>query len=165
MILGNHDMNLKNSGRLDAISPIVEYLNHPNIHFHKYSDVVEVADGVDLHVLSIVDPENWKTELPQDRVNIALYHGSVVGSVTDSGWMMTHGDISLDELEKYDYALLGDIHKTNQKVDSEGRARYPGSLIQQNHGESNIMARVMIKVILFGISKIRMYGTRDIFRL
>ena len=137
MILGNHDMNLKNSGRLDAISPIVDYLDHPNIHFHKYASVVEVADGIDLHVLSIVDPENWKKELPKDRVNVALYHGSVVGSVTDSGWMMTHGDISLDEIEKYDYALLGDIHKTDQKVDSEGRARYPGSLVQQNHGESN----------------------------
>jgi DNA repair exonuclease SbcCD ATPase subunit len=127
MILGNHDMNLKNSGRLDAISPIVEYLEHPNIHFHKYASVVEVADGIDLHVLSIVDPENWQKDLPEDRVNIALYHGSVVGSVTDSGWMMTHGDISLDELEKYDYALLGDIHKTDQKVDNDGRARYPGS--------------------------------------
>ena len=137
MILGNHDMNLKNSGRLDAISPIVEYLDHPNIHFHKYSSVVEVADGIDLHVLSIVDPDNWQTDLPEDRVNIALYHGSVVGSVTDSGWMMTHGDISLDELEKYDYALLGDIHKTDQKVDNDGRAKYPGSLVQQNHGESN----------------------------
>ena len=137
MILGNHDMNLKNSGRLDAISPIVDYLDHPNIHFHKYASVVEVADGIDLHVLSIVDPENWKKDLPEDRVNIALYHGSVVGSVTDSGWMMTHGDISLDELEKYDYAMLGDIHKTNQKVDSDGRAKYPGSLVQQNHGESN----------------------------
>ena len=137
MILGNHDMNLKNSGRLDAISPIVDYLEHPNIHFHKYASVVEVADGIDLHVLSIVDPENWQKELPEDRVNIALYHGSVVGSVTDSGWMMTHGDISLDELEKYDYAMLGDIHKTNQKVDNEGRAKYPGSLVQQNHGESN----------------------------
>ena len=137
MILGNHDMNLKNSGRLDAISPIVDYLNHPNIHFHKHASVVEVADGIDLHVLSIVDPENWKKELPEDRVNVALYHGSVVGSVTDSGWMMTHGDISLDELEKYDYALLGDIHKTDQKVDKDGRARYPGSLVQQNHGESN----------------------------
>jgi DNA repair exonuclease SbcCD ATPase subunit/DNA repair exonuclease SbcCD nuclease subunit len=137
MILGNHDMNLKNSGRLDAISPIVEYLEHPNIHFHKYASVVEVADGIDLHVLSIVDPENWQKDLPEDRVNIALYHGSVVGSVTDSGWMMTHGDISLDELEKYDYALLGDIHKTDQKVDNDGRARYPGSLVQQNHGESN----------------------------
>jgi len=137
MILGNHDMNLKNSGRLDAISPIVDYLNHPNIHFHKYASVIEVADGIDLHVLSIVDPENWKEQLPDDRVNIALYHGSVVGSVTDSGWMMTHGDISLDELEKYDYAMLGDIHKTDQKVDKAGRARYPGSLVQQNHGESN----------------------------
>ena len=79
MILGNHDMNLKNSGRLDAISPIVDYLKHPNIHFHKYASVVEVADGIDLHVLSIVDPENWQKELPEDRVNIALYHGSVVG--------------------------------------------------------------------------------------
>ena len=137
MILGNHDMNLKNSGRLDAISPIVDYLDHPNIHFHKYSSVVEVADGIDLHVLSIVDPDNWQTELPEDRVSIALYHGSVVGSVTDTGWMMTHGDISLDELEKYDYALLGDIHKTDQKVDDDGRAKYPGSLVQQNHGESN----------------------------
>ena len=137
MILGNHDMNLKNSGRLDAISPIVDYLDHPNIHFHKYASVLEVADGIDLHVLSIVDPENWKKELPKDRVNVAVYHGSVVGSVTDSGWMMTHGDISLDELEKYDYALLGDIHKTDQKVDKDGRARYPGSLVQQNHGESN----------------------------
>jgi DNA repair exonuclease SbcCD ATPase subunit/DNA repair exonuclease SbcCD nuclease subunit len=137
MILGNHDMNLKNSGRLDAISPIVDYLQHPNIHFHKYASVVEVADGIDLHVLSIVDPENWKKDLPEDRVNIALYHGSVVGSVTDSGWMMTHGDISLDELERYDYALLGDIHKTDQKVDNDGRAKYPGSLVQQNHGESN----------------------------
>ena len=137
MILGNHDMNLKNSGRLDAISPIVDYLDHPNIHFHKYASVVEVADGIDLHVLSIVDPENWQKELPEDRVNIALYHGSVVGSVTDSGWMMTHGDISLDELEKYDYAMLGDIHKTDQKVDNHGRAKYPGSLVQQNHGESN----------------------------
>ena len=137
MILGNHDMNLKNSGRLDAISPIVDYLDHPNIHFHKYASVVEVADGIDLHVLSIVDPENWQKELPEDRVNIALYHGSVVGSVTDSGWMMTHGDISLDELEKYDYAMLGDIHKTDQKVDNDGRAKYPGSLVQQNHGESN----------------------------
>ena len=157
MILGNHDMNLKNSGRLDAISPIVEYLDHPNIHFHKYSSVVEVADGIDLHVLSIVDPENWQTDLPENRVNIALYHGSVVGSVTDTGWMMTHGDISLDELEKYDYALLGDIHKTDQKVDADGRAKYPGSLVQQNHGESNDKGYLM-----WDIQDKNMWDTRHV---
>jgi DNA repair exonuclease SbcCD ATPase subunit len=157
MILGNHDMNLKNSGRLDAISPIVDYLNHPNIHFHKHASVVEVATGVDLHVLSIVDPENWQKDLPKDRVNIALYHGSVVGSVTDSGWMMTHGDISLDELEKYDYAMLGDIHKTDQKVDNDGRARYPGSLVQQNHGESNDKG-----YLIWDIQDKNMWSTRHV---
>ena len=34
------------------------------------------------------------------------------------------------------YAMLGDIHKTDQKVDNDGREKYPGSLVQQNHGES-----------------------------
>jgi len=49
---------------------------------------------------------------------------------------MTHGDISLDRLTEYDYALLGDIHKPNQPLDKEGRIRYAGSLVQQNFGES-----------------------------
>ena len=31
----------------------------------------------------------------------------------------------------------GDIHKTNQILDEEGRIRYPGSTIQQNLGETN----------------------------
>ena len=42
---------------------------------------------------------------------------------------MTHGDIDMETLEKYDYGLLGDIHKTDQKVDNDGRARYPGSYL------------------------------------
>ena len=33
MLLGNHDMNLKNNSRLDAITPIVENLEHPNLIF------------------------------------------------------------------------------------------------------------------------------------
>ena len=136
MILGNHDMNLKNGARLDAITPIVENLKHKNVHFIKNSEVIEVADGIDLHVLSIVDPENWQETPPDDRVNIALYHGAVVGSKTDTGWVMTHGDIDIDTLAKYDYGLLGDIHKTHQKIDDDGKCAYPGSLIQQNHGET-----------------------------
>jgi DNA repair exonuclease SbcCD ATPase subunit/DNA repair exonuclease SbcCD nuclease subunit len=137
MLLGNHDMNLKNNSRLDAITPIVENLQHPNLNFHKFSETVSIAENIDLHVLSIVDPDNWVKDLPADKINIAAYHGSVVGSVTDTGWTMTHGDIDLETLERFDYALLGDIHKTNQTVDSDGRARYPGSLICQNHGETN----------------------------
>ena len=136
MILGNHDLSARNSSRLDAISPIVDSLNHADIHFHKYSSIVPVSSDIDLHVLSIVDQTNWPKAVPEDKINIALYHGSVVGAATDTGWKMTHGDIDLESLEKYDYALLGDIHKTNQRIDKDGRAAYPGSLIQQNHGES-----------------------------
>jgi len=33
--------------------------------------------------------------------------------------------------------MLGDIHKTNQILDTEGRVRYCGSTVQQNHGETN----------------------------
>lgn len=137
VILGNHDLNLRNLNKIDVISPIVESLNHPNIHFHKFSKVVNLTDDINIHVLSIVDEDNWEMPTDEDKVSIALYHGSISGIVTDTGWVMQHGDIDNSTLNQFDYVLLGDIHKTNQSVDKKGKQRYPGSLIQQNHGETN----------------------------
>ena len=136
VILGNHDLNLSNKDRQDAVTPIVEALKNPNIILHKYSEKFNIGD-FNFHVLSIVDEENWDLNVDESKVNIALFHGSVEGSQTDMNFTMTHGDIGFDVLEKFDYALLGDIHKTNQSLDFAGRCRYPGSLIQQNHGETN----------------------------
>jgi len=136
VILGNHDLNLSNKDRQDAVTPIVEALKNPNIILHKYSEKFNIGD-FNFHVLSIVDEENWDLNVDETKVNIALFHGSVEGSQTDMNFTMTHGDIGFDVLEKFDYALLGDIHKTNQSLDFAGRCRYPGSLIQQNHGETN----------------------------
>ena len=136
VILGNHDVNVKNPHRLDAVSPIVNALNHKDIHFHKYSKEVDLGDDIVLNVLSILDQEEWKPPTNKDKINIVLYHGAVKGVVTDTGWVMEHGEIDYDTLENYDYALLGDIHKTNQKIDEKGKARYPGSLVQQNFAET-----------------------------
>ena len=136
IILGNHDLNLRNLSKIDAVSPLVAALDHPNIHFHKYSEEVDVGGGFCFHVLSIIDEENWTLPTDMDKVHIALFHGSVAGVQTSTGWTMTHGDISLDRLTEYDYAMLGDIHKPNQELDKEGRIRYAGSLVQQNFGES-----------------------------
>jgi DNA repair exonuclease SbcCD nuclease subunit len=61
----------------------------------------------------------------------------VSGVTTDTGWVMTHGDHPIEVFEGHDYVLLGDIHKTNQILDDEGRVRYPGSTVQQNFGETN----------------------------
>lgn len=137
IILGNHDLNLSNKDRQDAITPIVDALKNPNIFLHKYSKKFTLSKKFNFHVLSIVDKENWNLNVDADKVNIALFHGCVAGCETDIGFPMTHGDIEFSELENFDFALLGDIHKTNQPLDFAGRCRYPGSLVQQNHGETN----------------------------
>ena len=53
------------------------------------------------------------------------------------GWVMDYGDHDVSIFAGHDYAMLGDIHKTNQILDEDGRVRYCGSIVQQNHGETN----------------------------
>ena len=137
IILGNHDGNLKNSGRQDAITPIVDALQHENLHLLKDAGELDIGDDLVLNVLSVFDEDNWVKPSNQDKINIALYHGAVSGVTTDTGWVMDHGDHDISVFSDFDYAMLGDIHKTNQILDEDGRIRYCGSTIQQNHGESD----------------------------
>ena len=136
IILGNHDGNLKNEHRQDAITPIVNALAHPQLHLLKDAGET-VVDNIIFNVLSVFDEENWVKPSSDEHINIALYHGSVSGVKTDTGWVMTHGDHPIEIFEGHDYVFLGDIHKTNQILDDEGKVRYPGSTVQQNFGETN----------------------------
>ena len=136
IILGNHDGNLKNEHRQDAITPIANALAHNNLHLLKNAGESVVGD-VALNVLSVFDEDNWMKPSDPSRINIALYHGSVSGVKTDTGWVMDHGDHPISIFRGHDYVFLGDIHKTNQILDDEGRVRYPGSTVQQNFGETN----------------------------
>ena len=66
-----------------------------------------------------------------------LYHGSISGCRTDGGWTMDVGEHDTSIFEEFDYAMLGDIHLRQIKaIDKDGRIRYAGSTIQQNHGET-----------------------------
>jgi len=136
IILGNHDGNLKNEHRQDAVTPIVRALQHKNLHLLKESGEVLVGD-ITFNVLSVFDEDNWVKPSDPSRINIALYHGSVSGARTDTGWVMDHGDHPISIFEGHDFAFLGDIHKTNQILDDEGRVRWPGSTIQQNFAETD----------------------------
>ena len=137
IILGNHDGNLKNEHRQDAITPIANALDHPNLYLLRDAGETKLDDKFTLNVLSVFDEENWVKPSDDESVNIALYHGSVSGVKTDTGWVMTHGDHPITVFEGHDYVFLGDIHKTNQILDDEGRVRYPGSTVQQNFGETD----------------------------
>ena len=137
VILGNHDGNLKNSSRQDAITPVAEALDDPNLFLLKDSGEVNLNGNFTLNVLSVFDRDNWISPSDNRKINIALYHGAISNSRTDLGWIMEHGEDNLSIFEEFDYAFLGDIHKTNQILDHDGKIRYAGSTVQQNHGETN----------------------------
>jgi len=134
IILGNHDGNLRNGSRQDALSPIVRAINSPSLNLIKHAGEVKLNNDFCLNVLSVFDEENWKKPTNQDLVNIALYHGAINKSKTDSNWTLD-GDHGVAIFEDFDFAFLGDIHKT-QQLDEEGRIWYAGSTVQQNFGES-----------------------------
>ena len=135
-ILGNHDGNLKNSSRQDALTPIFNALNNPNLHLLKESGETNINDEVCLNVLSVFDRENWIKPTNSDKINIALYHGSISNCKTDVGWVMLNGEDTMEIFDGFDFAMLGDIHR-RQILDKAGRIWYAGSTVQQNHGESN----------------------------
>ena len=125
------------SSRQDALSPIAKALNHKNLFLLKESGEVNLNEQFTINVLSVFDRDNWQIPTNPDRINVALYHGAVSGVKTDTGWVMENGEDDINIFNNFDYGFLGDIHKTNQSVDSAGKVRYPGSTVQQNHGETN----------------------------
>ena len=145
-VLGNHDGNLTNDNRQDTISPIVAAINNPKIVlFKKSGNYIIPETSINLCVLSCFDELGWdNVQTDKDLINVAMFHGSVRGCKTDSDWVMTHGEADISMFERFDFALLGDIHK-NQFLahrSHDGATRdmkpwigYPGSLIQQNYGE------------------------------
>ena len=136
IILGNHDGNLKNSSRQDALTPIVAALDLPQLHLLKNSGETHLNDEVCLNVLSVFDRDSWSKPTDDSKINIALYHGSISNCKTDTNWTMSFGEDDISIFDNFDFAMLGDIHR-RQFLDKEGRIWYPGSTVQQNHGETN----------------------------
>lgn len=133
-VLGNHDLNLNNRNRLDALSPIVNNLKHPNLHFLKESGIYEIAD-VSFVVMSVFDePENFiKAKDVNGKTKIALFHGIIANSKTDFGFVLD-SNVKISIFKGYDMALLGDLHR-QQYMNNEKTIAYCGSCLQQSHGE------------------------------
>ena len=137
VMLGNHDGLVLNTDRQDAISPILRALNLPNVHLYRDSGVFPCNKlGVNWCVFSPFDELNYSNVVPKNNgnINIALYHGAVWGSHTDTNYMLD-GETGMSLFKPFDFTMLGDIHKT-QQLDKDGRVWYCGSTIQQNYGES-----------------------------
>lgn len=137
LILGNHDLNLSNLSRQDAVSPIVSAMKNPKVHLYKRSGIYPIEKGFNFCVFSCIDEEKWPLIVPvPGDVNIAAFHGPVRGSVTETGWNIEEGT-SVSFFENYDFVMLGDIHKPQILGYRDGKPwiAYPGSTIQQNYSE------------------------------
>ena len=139
LITGNHDCNLNNASRLDALTPIVNALNHPNLHYLKESGVYHIADK-HFVVMSVFDkPKDFiKANSFEGDFKIALHHGAVNNAITDIGFILQNDHVNIDTFEGYKLTLLGDIHKPAQYLNQEKTIAYCGSLLQQNFGEGLI---------------------------
>ena len=135
VILGNHDGLMLNEDRLDAITPILEAINNPNIKLFKESGTYETGiEGFKWNVFSCFDIKGWDDVKPApESINIATFHGPVNGSLTDQDWEINGDSIGVDFFDRFDFGFLGDIHKKQYLT---SRIAYPGSTIQQNYGES-----------------------------
>lgn len=146
LIAGNHDATLANKSRLDSITPIVDALNHQNLHYLKDSGVYILGDILfnNYSVFDDVSAYTPVSKIPKIYINqtkykIGLYHGSVHEAVTDVGYKVTNNIIKNELFDGHDIVLLGDIHRHQVLQHYDGNSKpvivFAGSLVQQNHGE------------------------------
>jgi DNA repair exonuclease SbcCD nuclease subunit len=145
LTLGNHDGNLVNSSRQDAVSPIVEALNNPRVHLYKMSGNYEFTPGYVWCVFSLFDVEGWKNVKPiEGKINIACYHGPVSGATTETNWTVDEG-LTIEFFDPYDFVFLGDIHKMQYMRSREAELvinesdmyKYPGAEIIEEIDEKS----------------------------
>ncbi len=148
LIAGNHDATLTNRNRLDSLTPIVGALNHDNLFYLKDTGLYSLGDILFNNMSVFTEPEEYLSyaDIPQNYKNeylhhIALYHGPVNSALTDLGFYMVNKAMPVEIFDGHHITLLGDIHKKQdlQYYDnflSKPAVHYPGSMIQQNHGES-----------------------------
>lgn len=138
LIAGNHDCNLNNMSRMDALSPIVSMIDSDfNQLFYLKETGVYSLENVDFVLNSVYEnPKDFilSDDIQSDNTKIVLYHGPVDRASTDAGVLMKHNDVKIEMFDGFDYGLFGDIHKF-QYLDVDGKFAYAGSLIQQNYGE------------------------------
>ena len=160
LILGNHDLNLQSLEQGNSIEPIVDLIsdgyivekNAPKLPEHKgegngifffvYSGFYDVGDDIVYGIYSCLDNEILTLKKKdKNKVYIAMYHGPVYGSRGNNGYELHDSEhmMKLSVFNNFDIVMLGDIHE-HQSFSLKGSAienvAYPGSLIQQDYGET-----------------------------
>lgn len=155
IIRGNHDQTVKSNpdasnyassvlSRLRTNNNALYILGSINMMDNMMSKTYEYGnilfgytDVAAKEVYCIKSHDNDKITIgSKTKIKIGLWHGTLGGSVNDSGIDLSkRASFKKSDFDGYDYVLLGDIHK-HQYLNAEKTIAYCGSMIQQDHGES-----------------------------
>lgn len=145
IIAGNHDMLENNHDRIDSISPTFDIKDvYPNITYAdkvlNYKSGYIKDDNIIWALYSMFDKfakpniDGLREQYPDCKI-IGLYHGDIVGAVTDVGRMSENG-IDTNVFKECDCVMAGHIHKQQEIKKNGVPIVYAGSLFQQNGGEN-----------------------------
>ncbi len=160
LILGNHDLNLQSLEQGNSIEPIVKLINDGyivekgakklpthkgdghGIFFFLHSGFYNVGSDIVYGIYSCLDNEilTLKKKL-KTKTYIAMFHGPVYGSRGNNGYELHDSEhmMKLSVFNNFDIVMLGDIHEHQAfslRNSENETVAYPGSLIQQDYGES-----------------------------
>ena len=137
VIAGNHDYAVLTESNIDSLQTILYKRKKElkNIYYLRETGIYKFGN-IYFGVSSLVNNINRifinADEIPNNGIKIGLYHGSVNGSKTNTGYI--NEGIQIKQFKNYDYVLLGDIHKY-QYLNDVKTVAYSSSLISQNFSE------------------------------
>ena len=156
IIPGNHDNNITYKSKedhtiTDTLTGVLEGINgmDSNICYLKDTGIYKIGNCIFYHT-SVFDidsrsgSDKYKERLSflpnkltkYDKcIHICALHCGIETQQLSNGYILKDCAFRLDDLKHYDFTMLGDNHK-HQYLDLDKTIAYPGSLIQQNHGES-----------------------------
>lgn len=117
---GNHDVLANNPDRLDALTPIIEAMEHPNVYYVFETCKFRIGDTVFAHMNFMDTPKKYPDaqNIPDDMEKVAIYHGVVDRAVTEYGYVLESDDVNEGTFIGYDKVLLGDIHHRQSMSES-----------------------------------------------
>ena len=145
LIAGNHDALLNNLNRTDSISSILYHRHIDNLYYLKDTDIYQF-ENIAFYVESLIDKsdktlKDLNFDIDKSLIKIGLYHGQITGWKNCNGYTSESGEKTVADIPKFNYTLLGDIHKYQFMGKN---IAYAGSLISQNYGETNCEHGVLI---------------------
>jgi exonuclease SbcC len=130
IIPGNHDYNINSIFIKNNIEVLTRHFK--NIHCLSETQMFTL-ENIDFYVYSPIDKQipNFTSGV-KENIKVALVHEQVNDALYDNGERITGGRFNVAEFEKFDIAILGDIHKPQFLTET---IAYSGSFIQKNKGE------------------------------